>query len=66
MHRRGTDMATRQRFRQGVLGCTQAQIKAVVRTYLKNGHASRAAFAGNTTQDLAGLTVLDLSVAAGA
>ncbi|MEW7850203.1 insulinase family protein [Massilia aurea] len=66
IHRRGTDLATRQRFRQAVLGCTLAQVKAVVLTYLKNGDASRAAFAGNTTQDLAGLTVVDLSAAAGA
>jgi len=66
MHRRGTDLATRQRFRHSVLACTQEQVKAVVLTYLKNGNASRAAFAGNTTQDLAGLEVLDLSVAAGA
>ncbi len=66
MHRRGTDLATRQRFRQGVLACTQAQVKEVVRTYLKNGNASRAAFVGNTEQDLAGLAVVDLSVLAGA
>jgi len=66
MFRRGTDMATRERFRQGVLGCTQAQVKSVVQKYLKNGTASRAAFAGNTEQDLGGLAVLDLSVLAGA
>jgi len=66
MYRRGTDMATRERFRQGVLGCTQAQVKAVVQKYLKNGTASRAAFAGNTEQDLGGLAVVDLSALAGA
>jgi len=66
MYRRGTDMATRERFRQGVLGCTQAQVKAVVQKYLKNGTSSRAAFAGNTEQDLGGLAVVDLSVLAGA
>jgi presequence protease len=39
-------------------------VKAVVLTFLKDGEVSRAAFAGNTTQNLAGLTVLNLSVAA--
>ncbi|MOA67858.1 hypothetical protein D3C78_1952070 [compost metagenome] len=50
----------RQQFRTGVLNCTLEQIKAVTRTWLKNGQPSRAAFAGNTTQDLAGLEVVDL------
>ena len=47
-------------------GCKLAQVKGGVLIYLKNGEVSLAAFAGNTTQDLAGLTVLNLSVAAGA
>lgn len=60
MQQRGTTEAVRQQFRTGVLNCTLAQIKAVTRTWLKDGQASRAAFAGNTTQDLAGLQVVDL------
>ncbi|MNP83546.1 hypothetical protein D3C76_1825220 [compost metagenome] len=60
MQQRGTTEAVRQQFRTGVLNCTLAQIKTVTRTWLKNGQASRAAFAGNTTQDLAGLDVVDL------
>jgi len=42
-------------------------VKAVVLTCLKDGEVSRAALAGNTTQNLAGLAglaVLNLSVAA--
>lgn len=60
------DSKTFRRFRQGMLGCNLAQLKAVVLTCLKNGEVSRAAFASNTTQDLAGLTVLNLSAAVGA
>ena len=60
MQQRGTTEAVRQQFRTGVLTCTLAQIKDVTRTWLKNGQQSRAAFAGNTTQDLAGLEVVDL------
>jgi Zn-dependent M16 (insulinase) family peptidase len=60
LHRRGIDAATRQRFRSAVLGCTLAAVKDAVRTYLKDAPASRAAFAGNVTQDLAGLEVVDL------
>jgi Zn-dependent M16 (insulinase) family peptidase len=60
MAQRGVTEEVRARFRTGVLQCSQAQVKAAVQTWLKNGVASRAAFAGNTTQDLAGLTVVDL------
>jgi Zn-dependent M16 (insulinase) family peptidase len=60
MAQRGVTEEVRAHFRTGVLQCTQAQVKAAVQTWLKNGTASRAAFAGNTTQDLAGLTVVDL------
>ena len=60
MQQRGTTEAVRQQFRTGVLTCTLEQIKAVTRTWLKDGQPSRAAFAGNTTQDLAGLEVVDL------
>jgi len=60
LHRRGIGMDVRRRFRHGVLHCTQDIIKAAVRTWLKNGTPSRAAFAGNTEQDLAGLDVVDM------
>ena len=60
MAQRGVTPAIRQQFRSGVLSCTAAQIKAAVRTWLKDGQPSRAAFAGNTTQDLAGLETVDL------
>ena len=60
LQQRGVTEAIRQQFRTGVLECTAAHIKAATRTWLKNGKPSRAAFAGNTTQDLAGLTAVDL------
>ena len=60
LQQRGVTEAIRKQFRTGVLECTSAQIKAATLTWLKNGTPSRAAFAGNTTQDLAGLTAVDL------
>ncbi len=60
LYRRGITMDVRRRFRQGVLHCTQEHIKAAVRTWLKDAAPSRAAFVGNTTQDLAGLEVVDM------
>ena len=60
MQQRGTTEAVRAQFRTGVLQCTEAQIKAVTLQWIKNGAPSRAAFAGNTTQDLAGLACVDL------
>ncbi len=60
LHRRGIGQQARQTFRDRVLGCTQVALKEAVRKWLKGGAASRAAFAANTTQDLAGLDVVDL------
>ncbi|QBE62220.1 insulinase family protein [Pseudoduganella lutea] len=60
MGRRGVTPEIRQQFRRGVLGCTQDDVKRVVRAWLQGTPASRAAFAGNTEQDLAGLAVVDL------
>ena len=57
---RGITPALRQQFRSGVLACTEADVKAAVRRWLHGAPASRAAFAGNTTQELAGLDVVDL------
>jgi Zn-dependent M16 (insulinase) family peptidase len=64
LHRRGVDDGARQRFRSGVLGCTQARLKDAVRLWLKDAQPSRAAFVGNAGQDLAGLEVVDLGALA--
>lgn len=60
LQQRGVDLAVRQQFRSGVLGCTLADVKNAVRVWLKNGIPSRAAFAGDAAQDLAGLELVDL------
>jgi hypothetical protein len=56
----GVTEEIRQGFRQGVLHCTESALKAVAQRYLKDREPSRAAFAGNAQQDLAGLQPLDL------
>jgi Zn-dependent M16 (insulinase) family peptidase len=66
MHRRGVDDKVRQRFRTDALNCTLDDIRKVVRQWLKNGKPSRAAFAGNLTQDLSGLKGIDLLALANA
>ena len=53
-------MRMRGQYRRGVLECTAEQLKAVAARHLLETQPSRAAFAGNTTQDLAGLAVVDL------
>jgi len=60
LKRRGIDHALRQRFRTEVLGCTLDQIRTAVRTWLKEGTPSRAAFVGDVSKDVAGLQVVDL------
>jgi len=60
LRQRGVDDTVRQRFRTDALNCTLENIRSVVRQWLKNGQPSRAAFAGNLTQDLAGLKGVDL------
>jgi Zn-dependent M16 (insulinase) family peptidase len=60
MGRRGITAELRQGFRTGVLTCTLAQIRAAVGTWLTADKASRAAFVGNTTQDLDGLAPVDM------
>jgi hypothetical protein len=59
-HRRGIDAASRQAFRQRVLDCTLAEVRAAVATWLRGVPPSRAAFAGNLEQDLDGLQAVDL------
>lgn len=60
LRQRGIGAAARQQFRTGVLHCSLARIQAAVRTWLPPAQASRAAFVGNTSQDLAGLDLVDL------
>lgn len=60
LHRRGISEELRQRFRTGVLTCTLDDIRVAIRTWLKNGQASRAAFVGDLSQDLSGLKAVDL------
>jgi len=62
---RGIGAAQRQQFRSGVLGCTQEDVRAAARQWLKQGTPSRAAFVGNTTQDLDGMEVADLHALSG-
>jgi Zn-dependent M16 (insulinase) family peptidase len=50
----------RRRYRHGVLNCTAQDIKAAAAAWLRHKPYSRAAFVGNTEQDLAGLEVADL------
>lgn len=59
--REGITEEMRQRYRHGVLHCTAEQLKAAAATWLKDKPYSRAAFAGNTTQDLAGLGIIELA-----
>lgn len=61
----GVTDAMREAFRRGVLQCTAEQLKAVAARHLLGAQPSRAAFAGNTTQDLAGLDIVDLMAMVG-
>ena len=56
----GVTQAMREQFRRGVLECTEAQLKAAAAAHLLGAEPSRAAFAGNPAQDLAGLEIMDL------
>ena len=60
MRERGVTPEIRVAFRQGVLGCTEANLKAVARRYLSGVTPSRAAFASDTVTDLSGLARVDL------
>jgi hypothetical protein len=51
----------RRQFRHGVLHCTAENIRTAAATWLLNTPYSRSAFAGDTGQDLAGLTLVDLT-----
>jgi presequence protease len=60
MQQRGITQTMREEFRKGVLHCTADELKAVARKYLQGTTPSKAAFAGNGEQNLAGLDRLDL------
>jgi Zn-dependent M16 (insulinase) family peptidase len=60
LYRRGISEELRQQFRTGVLNCTLDDIRSAVRTWIKDGQASRAAFVGDLSQDLSGLKAVDL------
>jgi Zn-dependent M16 (insulinase) family peptidase len=56
----GVTEEMQRRYRHGVLHCTAQDIKAAAAAWLRDKPYSRAAFVGNTEQDLAGLEVADL------
>ena len=64
MRERGVTPEIRVAFRDGVLGCNEARLKAVASTYLLGVTPSRAAFASDAVKDLAGLTPVDLTALA--
>lgn len=57
---RGIDLNSRQLYRTRVRHCTAAEVRVAVQRWLKDAEPSRAAFVGNTTQDMANLTVTGL------
>ncbi len=61
LQRGGIDEAVRQQFRTGILTCTLDQIRAAVSTWLAPEAASRVAFVGDSSVDLAGLELIDLT-----
>jgi len=56
LRERGVTPEIRQQFRSGVLTCSGANLKIVAERYLRGVQPSRAAFAGEAMEDLAGLT----------
>jgi len=61
LQEREVTLAMRQQFRDRVLTCTLQDIRVAVHAWLGTANASRAAFAGNADQDLAGLRLVDLA-----
>lgn len=57
----GVTDAMRARYRQNVLRCCAADLKAAAKKWLIDKTPSRAAFVGKTGQDLAGLTLTSLA-----
>jgi Zn-dependent M16 (insulinase) family peptidase len=60
MQQRGITQPMREQFRAGVLHCTEQELKSVAEKYLQGVTPSRAAFAGNARQEMAGLATTDL------
>ena len=58
--RRGVSAVDRASYRNGVLTCTLAQVRHAAAQWLKDKPVSRCASAANSTQDLAGLTPVDM------
>ncbi|MEO8171322.1 MAG: insulinase family protein, partial [Oxalobacteraceae bacterium] len=57
----GITDAMRVQYRQNVLRCSAADLKAAAKKWLCNTTPSRAAFVGKTDQDMAGLDVTNLA-----
>lgn len=57
----GVTDAMRTQYRLNVLRCSAADLKAAAKKWLFNKTPSRAAFAGKTEQDMAGLNLINLS-----
>ncbi|WP_245844815.1 insulinase family protein [Noviherbaspirillum humi] len=62
--RQGVTEDMRRRYREGVLSCDAARLKAVAAAWLDGKPHSRAAFIGNAAQDVAGLEIVDLKALA--
>jgi Zn-dependent M16 (insulinase) family peptidase len=60
MQQRGITQQMREEFRSRVLQCTADELKTVAKKYLQGITPSKAAFAGNGTQNMAGLESVDL------
>jgi len=60
----GITEAMRRQYRHGVLHCRAEHVKAAAAAWLKDKPYSRAAFVGNSAQDLAGLDLIDLTTLA--
>ena len=65
LQRQGITDEMRQRYRDGVLRCTAAQVKAAAAAWLQNKPASRAAFVGAPDPAPAGLEMTSLVQLAG-
>ena len=65
LQERGVAASERQAFRQGVLGCSLAQVRSAVKRWLLDGVASRAAVAGSEEGDLGRLRPVNLLAMAG-
>jgi Zn-dependent M16 (insulinase) family peptidase len=65
LQQRGVTATRRQAFRQRMLACNLAQVRAAVERWLLKGVASRAAVVGSEDRDLSGLQPVNLLAMAG-